>query len=94
MAKNQSLPAHLQERVSMGEDDLNTHERHDKPTACRSRPRLPNPHSTNDVVGAPFLRANPSPLRSATNRVPTYINYENFYNRFLVGVEFKFLKFR
>ena len=34
MAKNQSLPAHLQERDSIGVDDLNTHERHDKPTAC------------------------------------------------------------
>ena len=55
----------------MGEDDLNTHERHDKPTACRSRPRLPNPRSTNDIVRAPFLRANPSLLRPATNRVPT-----------------------
>jgi len=55
----------------MGEDDLNTYERYDKPTAGLSRPRLPNPRSTNDIVGAPFQRANPSLLRSATNRVPT-----------------------
>ena len=66
----------------MGEDDLNTLERHDKPTACRSRPRLPNPRSTNDIVGAPFLRANPSLLRSAANRVPT--------NSYVINWLFKF----
>ena len=70
MAKNQSLPAHLQEKDSMGEDNLDTHEYHEKPTACRSRPSLPNPRSTNDIVWA-FLRANPTLLRSATNRVLT-----------------------
>ena len=70
MAKNQSLPAHLQEKDSMGEDNLDTHEYHEKPTACRSRPSLSNPHSTNDIVRA-FLRANPTLLRSATNRVLT-----------------------
>ena len=82
MAKNQSLPAHLQERDSMGEDDLNTHEYHDKPTAYRSRPSLPSPRSTNDIVGAPFLRANPSLLRSAANRVPT--------NSYVINWLFKF----
>ena len=70
MAKNQSLPAHLQEKDSMGEDNLDTREYHEKPTACRSRPSLSNPRSTNDIVGA-SLRANPTLLRSATNRVPT-----------------------
>ena len=30
MAKNQSLPAHLQEKDSMGEDNLDTHEYHEK----------------------------------------------------------------
>ena len=72
MAKNQSLLAHLQEKDSMGEDNPDTHEYHEKPIACRSRPSLSNPRSTNDIVGA-FLRANPTPLRSATNRVPTRI---------------------
>ena len=33
MAKNQSLPAHLQEKDSRGEDNLTMHEYHEKPTA-------------------------------------------------------------
>ena len=33
MAKNQSLPAHLQEKDSRGEINLTMHERHEKPTA-------------------------------------------------------------
>ena len=41
-----------------------------KLTTSRSRPSLSNPRSTNDIVRA-FSRANPTPLRSATNRVPT-----------------------
>ena len=32
MAKNQSLPAHLQEKDSRGEENLTTHEHHEKPT--------------------------------------------------------------
>ena len=32
MAKNQSLPAHLQEKDSRGEDHLTLYERHEKPT--------------------------------------------------------------
>ena len=32
MAKNQSLPARLQEKDSRGEDDLIMYERHEKPT--------------------------------------------------------------
>ena len=32
MAKNQSLPAHLQEKNSRGEDNLTTYEHHEKPT--------------------------------------------------------------
>ena len=70
MAKNESLPAHLQENDSRGEDHLTLYERHEKPIACRSRPNLPNPRSTNDIVRA-FSRANPTLLRSATNRVLT-----------------------
>ena len=54
----------------MGEDNLDTRKYHEKPTARRSRPNLSNPRSTNDIVGA-SLRANPTQLRSATNRVPT-----------------------
>ena len=46
------------------------YERHEKPIAYRSRPSLSNPHSTNDIVRA-VLRANPTLLRSATNRDPT-----------------------
>ena len=65
MAKNQSLLAHLQEKDSMGEDNLTMHEYHEKPTAWRSRPSLSNPRSTNDIVWA-FLRANPTWLRFVT----------------------------
>ena len=70
MAKNESLPAHLQEKYSRGDDRLTLYERHEKPITCRSRPSLSNPRSTNDIVRA-VLRANPILLRSATNRVPT-----------------------
>ena len=70
MAKTESLPAHLQEKDSRGDDHLTLYERHEKLTASRSRPSLSNPHSTNDIVRA-FSRANPTLLRSATNRVPT-----------------------
>ena len=72
MAKNESLPAHLQEKYSRGDDRLTLYGRHEKPIACRSRPSLSNPRSTNDIVRA-VLRANPTLLRSATNRVPTII---------------------
>ena len=70
MAKNESLPAHLQENDSRGDDHLVLYERHEKPIAYRSRPSLSNPRSTNDIVRA-VLRANPSLLRSATSRVLT-----------------------
>ena len=70
MAKNKSLPAHLQENDSRGEDRKTLYERHETPIACRSRPSLSNPRSTNDIVWA-FSRANPTQLRSATNRVLT-----------------------
>ena len=33
MAKNQSLPAHLQEKDFRGEDNLTMYELHEKPTA-------------------------------------------------------------
>ena len=80
MAKNESLPAHLQEKDSKGDDHLTLYERHEKPIACRSRPSLPNPRSTNDIVRA-FSRANPTLLRFATNRVLTNINrMEECYN--------------
>ena len=72
MAKKESLPALLQEKDSRGDDHLTLLERHEKPIACRSRPSLSNPHSTNDIVRA-FSRANPTLLRSATNRVLTII---------------------
>ena len=70
MAKNESLPAHLQEKYSRGDDRLTLYERHEKPIAYRSRPSLSNPRSTNDIVRA-VLRANPTLLWSATNRDPT-----------------------
>ena len=77
MAKTESLPAHLQEKDSRGDDHLTLYERYEKLTACRSRPNLSNPRSTNDIVRA-FSRANPTPLRSATNRVLTqYISFLN-----------------
>ena len=74
MAKNESLPAHLQEKDSRGDDHLTLYERHEIPIACRSRPSLSNPRSTNDIVRA-FSRANPTLLRSVTNRVLTIINF-------------------
>ena len=70
MAKNQSLPAHFQEKGSRGEENLDTNEYHEKPTAWRPRPSLLNPRSTNDIAWA-FLRANPTLLRSTANRVLT-----------------------
>ena len=70
MAKNESLPAHLQEKYSRGDDRLALYKHHEKPIAYRSRPSLSNPRSTNDIVRA-VLRANPTSLRSATNRDPT-----------------------
>ena len=72
MAKNQSLPAHLQEKDSRGEDNLTTHEYHEKSTAWWPRPSLSSPRSTNDIVWA-VLRANPTLLRFVTNRVLTNI---------------------
>ena len=72
MAKNKSLPAHLQENDSRGVDHLALYVRSEKPTAYRSRPSLSNPRSTNDIVRA-VLCANPTLLRSATNRDPTGI---------------------
>ena len=51
-------------------ENLTLYEHHEKPTAYRSRPSLSNPRSTNDIVRA-FSRANPTLLRSATNRVLT-----------------------
>ena len=72
MAKTESLPAHLQEKDSKGDDHLTLYERHEKPTAYQSRPSLSSPRSTNDIVRA-FSRANPTPLRSAINRVPTLL---------------------
>ena len=70
MAKTESLPAHLQEKGSRGDDHLTLYECQEKPTAYRSKPSLSNPPSTNDIVRA-FSRANPTLLRSATNRVLT-----------------------
>ena len=70
--RNKSLPAHLQENYSRGDDHLILYVRSEKPTAYRSRPSLSNPRSTNDIVRA-VLRANPTQLRSAANRDPTII---------------------
>ena len=63
MAKNQSLPAHLQEKDSRGKDHLTLYEHREKPTTWRSGPSLSNPRFTNDIVWA-FLRANPTQLGS------------------------------
>ena len=63
MAKNQSLPAHLQEKDSRGEDHLTVYEDSEKPTTGWSGPSLSNPRSTNDIVWA-FSRANPTQLGS------------------------------
>ena len=63
MAKNQSLPAHLQEKYFRGKDNLTTYEHHEKPITWWPRPSLSNPRSTNDIVWA-FSRANPTLLGS------------------------------
>ena len=55
MAKNQSLPAHLQEKDSRDEENLTLYEHHEKPTIWWPRPSLSNPRSTNDIVWA-FLQ--------------------------------------
>ena len=70
MAKNQILPAHLQEKDSKGEDNSTMSEHHEKPTAWWPGPSLLNPRSTNDIVWA-FLRANPTLLWFDTNHVLT-----------------------
>ena len=72
MAKNQSLPARLQEKDSYAENALVMYEHHKKPTVWRPRPSLSNPRSTNDIVWA-FLRTNPTLLWFDTNRVLTII---------------------
>ena len=72
MAKNQSLPAHLQEKDSRGEENLTMYEYHEKPTVWWLGLSLSNPRSTNDIVWA-FLCTNPTPLRFVTNRVLTII---------------------
>ena len=74
MAKNLSLPAHLQEKDSRGEDNLTMYEHHEKPTTWWPRPSLSNPRSTNDIVGA-FLRANPTLLTVRYESWPH--NYQN-----------------
>ena len=81
MAKNQSLPAHLQEKDSRGEENLTMYEHHGKPTAWWPRPSLSNPRSTNDIVWA-FLRANPNCYGLLRNHVLTTIIYKNveFYS--------------
>ena len=63
MAKNQSLPAHLQEKDSRGEENLTLYEHHKKLTIWWPRPSLLNPRSTNDIVWA-FSRVNPTQLDS------------------------------
>ena len=72
MTRNQSLPVHLQEKDSRGEDNLTMYEHHEKPTVWWSRPSLLNPRSTNDIVWA-FLRANPTLLWFDTNRGLTIV---------------------
>ena len=52
MAKNQSLPAHLQEKDSRGEENLTMYEHPGKPTAWWPRPSFSNSRSTNDIVWA------------------------------------------
>ena len=72
MAKEREPPNPPPREKLRGDDHLTLYERHEKPTADRSRPSLSNPRSTNDIVRA-VLSANPTLLRFATKRVPTYI---------------------
>ena len=54
MAKNQNLPARLQEKDSQGEHDLIMYEHHEKTIVWCPRPNLSNPRSTNDIVWSLF----------------------------------------
>ena len=92
--RNESLPAHLHEKYSRGDDHLTLYERPEKPTTYRSRPSLSNPRSTNDIVRA-VLRANLTLLRSATNRVLTNIIFNkdiwvNLYKLHFLSSYFSF----
>ena len=84
MAKNQSLPARLQEKDSRSEDDLTMYGYHEKPTAWWPRPSLSNPRSTNDIVWA-FLRASPTLLWFVTNRVLTN-TFKNIFAHFVLNL--------
>ena len=53
MAKKESLPAHLQEKYSRGDDRLTLYERHEKPTAYRSRPAFQT-HALQMILLGPF----------------------------------------
>src|SRR6266702_3481309 len=54
MARNLSLPAHLQEKDSRGVEKLKLTRTPRKPTACQPGPSLSNPRSTNDIVRGLF----------------------------------------
>ena len=82
MAKNQSLPARLQEKDSQDEHDLTMSDHHENPTVWWLRPNLSNPRSTNHIVWA-FLRENPSLLRVVTNCVLTYIYIYIYYDKYV-----------
>ena len=94
MAKNQSLPAHLQEKDSKGEENLTLYEHHEKPTIWWPRPSLSNPRSTNEIVWA-FLRVNPTLLRFVTNRVLTplieILSKKNLKKNLYMFIHFKFI---
>ena len=85
MAKNQSLPANLQEKDSSGEDSLTMYEHYEKPTAWWPRPSLSNPRSTSDIVWA-ILRTNPTLLQFVTNIIYSPFIYIYIYiYLFLLG---------
>ena len=70
MAKNQSLPAHLQEKDSSSEHNLILYEYHDKPLSGDQGLAFQT-HALQMILFEPFLRANPISYWVVTNRVLT-----------------------
>ena len=70
MAKNQSPPAHLQEKDSSSEHDLILYEHHNKPPFGDQGLAFQT-HALQMILFGPFLRANPTLSRVVTNRVLT-----------------------
>ena len=76
MAKNQSLPAYLQEKDSLSEHDLILYEYHDKPPSGDQGLAFQT-HALQMILFGPLLRANPILLWVVTNCVLTGSIFKN-----------------